>query len=52
MKKVYSKPDIEVLKLSSIAEDFLSDSYEPNENPNGMGGSSATIKPGKEPTIY
>ena len=53
MKKTYSKPDIEVIKLSALADDFLTTSYDPEEEEgNGMGNSQGEIIPGKVPSLH
>ena len=54
MKKAYIQPDIETIKLSLVAEDFLTTSYDPEEEEDktGMGNSQGEIIPGKVPSLH
>ena len=55
MKKAYKKPSIEVFNILSLAEDFLTTSYEEDnelEGANGMGNSQGEIVPGKIPSLH
>ncbi len=54
MKKAYIQPDIEVLKLSVVASDFLTTSTEPEEDEDktGMGNSQGEIIPGRVPSLH
>lgn len=55
MKKAYIQPDIEMLKLSVVADDFLTTSYDPEdgeEDKTGMGNSQGEIIPGKVPSLH